>query len=38
MFQAFYDSMDVGQVGVEIMAKISLQYGQEFVGPPQQAI
>ena len=34
MFREFYASLESGEFSPEIMAKIALKHGQEFVGPP----
>ena len=34
MFRAFHDALQAGDLSEEVMAKIALQHGQEFVGPP----
>lgn len=34
MFREFYEALQEGELTAESMAEISLQHGQEFVGPP----
>ena len=34
MFRAFYAMLDEGELTQEKMAAVSMEYGQEFVGPP----
>ena len=34
MFRAFFSAQQDGGLSEEVMAEISFEYGQEFVGPP----